>query len=840
MAQAPAAARTFNIPAQPISSALIEFSRQSDVMVLVAPELTAGRRSQSVTGNLPVNEAIARLLRGSGLRAVPNPRGGYRVERGDGGNEGQAPAADTSLAEADPGAESVVVTGTRIRGADTPSPVISITNRQIRDAGFTDLGEVIRSIPQNFAGGQNPNVALGAGGITNQNISSSSGLNLRGLGPDATLTLLNGRRLSYDGFVQAVDVSIVPIGALDRLEIVADGASALYGSDAVAGVANIILRRDFDGVDTTARIGQPTDGGGTQYQASATAGTTWGSGGFILAYEYSHTDQIRSDQRSYTDYMLDPSTIYPSLTQHSALLSAHQKLATNLEFSIDGLYTHRAYARTFAEPTQFVSQPGASEIYTIAPSLELTLANSWTLTLAGTYGHDRVISEATIYTTDLASVLSASRSCYCNTSSSAELDAEGPLISLPGGDVRVALGAGWRRNEFETRSYTRGSVQGGSRSSRYAFGEINIPIVSAAMNVPAISRLVATAALRYEDYRDLGNVSTPKLGLIYEPTPDFSLRGSWGRSFKAPTLLQEYQDDILYLWSVDQVGATGYPAGSTVLMPYGGNRNLKPERAETWSATFSVHPRALPGLRVDVSYFNVNYRDRVVQPIPTIPRTFIDPNYAQFLVLDPSDALKAEALAGSEGGITYNYAGVPYDPANVVAIAYNLYTNAARSRAHGIDVTGSYGFDLGGGHASLTGSATFLRGDQQNSSIQDPFQTVGLLANPPKFAARGGIVWTSGGLTLSGFVNHVGSITDIARPTPLSTGSFTTLDANIRYRSRVERGPLSNLEIGLSIMNLLDQHPPTLPPLYDYTVNYDSTNYSSLGRVISLSLTKHW
>src|SRR3546814_1315105 len=78
---------------------------------------------------------------------------------------------------------------------------------------------------------QNPGVALGSGSIANQNINSGSALNLRGLGPDATLTLLNGRRLSYSGFVNAVDVSVVPIAALDRIEVIADGASAIYGSD---------------------------------------------------------------------------------------------------------------------------------------------------------------------------------------------------------------------------------------------------------------------------------------------------------------------------------------------------------------------------------------------------------------------------------------------------------------------------------------------------------------------------------------------------------------------------------------------------------------------------------
>jgi hypothetical protein len=83
--------------------------------------------------------------------------------------------------------ETIQVTGTRIRGGTTPSPVITIGSERIREEGFVDLGEVIRSIPQNFSGGQNPGVAAGAttgpAGIVNQNITGGSSLNLRGLGP---------------------------------------------------------------------------------------------------------------------------------------------------------------------------------------------------------------------------------------------------------------------------------------------------------------------------------------------------------------------------------------------------------------------------------------------------------------------------------------------------------------------------------------------------------------------------------------------------------------------------------------------------------------------------------
>src|SRR3546814_12538175 len=93
------------------------------------------------------------------------------------------------------------------------------------------------------------------------NTSGGSSANLRGIGQDATLTLLNGRRMSYGSNDQAVDLSAIPVEAVDRIEIVTDGASAIYGSAAVGGVINVMLKRDSDGVALGTRYGQPTDSG---------------------------------------------------------------------------------------------------------------------------------------------------------------------------------------------------------------------------------------------------------------------------------------------------------------------------------------------------------------------------------------------------------------------------------------------------------------------------------------------------------------------------------------------------------------------------------------------------
>ena len=166
------------------------------------------------------------------------------------------------------GDNAIVVTGTRIRGARIIGDTISLDRETIVEAGQIDLGEAIRSLPQNFSGGQNPGIGSGAG-FANSNVNSASSANLRGLGPDATLTLLNGHRLPYDSAFAGVDISSIPLAAVDRIEVVPDGASALYGSDAVAGVVNVILRRDFEGITTSAQIGASTDGGNFRQQRAA-------------------------------------------------------------------------------------------------------------------------------------------------------------------------------------------------------------------------------------------------------------------------------------------------------------------------------------------------------------------------------------------------------------------------------------------------------------------------------------------------------------------------------------------------------------------------------------------
>lgn len=744
---------------------------------------------------------------------------------------------DQSATPAATNLPTVTVTGTRIRGGSTPSPVITIGSEQIQQEGFADLGEVIRSVPQNFTGGQNPGVIGASGGIGNGDFTGGSALDLRGLGPDASLTLLNGHRLVYDGYSQAVDISAIPVEAIERLEIIPDGASAIYGSDAVGGVANVILKSDFDGLTLGARYGGATDGGLATHEYTVTAGTTWIGGGLIATLKDVDADPIYARQRSYTKYLIDPYTIYNASNLRSGLVSLHQSMGDVAELRLDALRTGRDTTEYLGLTTDSYNRysPDTS-IGLISPSVEFYLRNDWSITLGGTYGKDDTIF-ASHHVSAAGSSLTT-QTCYCNKSHSWEIGAEGPLFPAGGGDARLAVGIGSRTNNFRTVPKVSGSAYGGDERARFAYAELSVPFVSPVSDIPGVHRLEFSAAMRGEDYASFGRVTTPKFGVIYDPTVDFTFKTSWGKSFKAPTLLQRYESKDAYLWSASAVGASGSPADATALESYGGNADLGAERARTWSATVALHPEALPGLDAELTWFGIDYTDRVVEPLIS-QQALSNPAYAGFVNRSPTPEQIQELLAVYNSAF-YNLSGVAYDPSKVVAIIHDQYVNAARQRIKGLDMSGSYRFDLGGGQLTVRGSASWLDSAQTTSAGQPEQALAGTAFNPARLNGRVGAVWTSGGFSASSFVNYTGGVTNRLATVTEKTASFTTLDATVNYDLGERAGALSGLTLGLSVQNLLNRAPPLYTSVVAIFVPYDATNYSAIGRFVSVSVSKHW
>jgi iron complex outermembrane receptor protein len=200
-----------------------------------------------------------------------------------------AEPADEALSE-------IVVTGSRVRGeAPVGSAVTTIGRAEINASSSVTVDRLIQELPQVFDLGVSENSRGQPGGAGN--IVYANSINLRGIGANATLTLVDGHRATSNG--RSINPSVLPSLGLERVEIVADGASGVYGSDAIAGVVNLIPRRNLNGGEALVRYGRSDDGKFDEYQAGFAQGKTWDSGQVMLAYEHVKRSNLNGDDRSF-------------------------------------------------------------------------------------------------------------------------------------------------------------------------------------------------------------------------------------------------------------------------------------------------------------------------------------------------------------------------------------------------------------------------------------------------------------------------------------------------------------------------------------------------------------
>ncbi|MBB5884635.1 TonB-dependent receptor [Xanthomonas sp. LMG 8992] len=266
----------FDIPAGPLAPALNTLARQAGLQLLYRPDLVRDLSTPGVSDVADPLRALDALLQGTGLQAqrvgsdivlqrqaaVATPAVVLAPE-----DVPRAAAAPAQLA-------TVQVTGSRIPRAqlEGPAPVTVIDAEQIRANGFRRLPDVLRALTQN--GGETQSQQSGSGADYTPGAEQVS---LRGLGPNHTLVLINGRRvadfpLPFNGRSNFVDVASLPLAMVERIEVLSGSASAIYGSDAIAGVINILLKRDADGTTVNARVGQSSRGDARTLQASLTHG----------------------------------------------------------------------------------------------------------------------------------------------------------------------------------------------------------------------------------------------------------------------------------------------------------------------------------------------------------------------------------------------------------------------------------------------------------------------------------------------------------------------------------------------------------------------------------------
>ena len=220
------------------------------------------------------------------------------------GQAASQPAATTTTTGTDVvQMQKYEVTGSRIRRIDSqgPSPVIQLTTQNIEQMGFSTFGDAIRALPIN--GGQ----AITPANSGNSFTPGLNSFNFRGLGNNNTLVLLNGRRMipyatpGYDGFQTMVNLDAIPMAAIESVEILKDGASAIYGSDAVAGVLNVKLRKDYQGSAVTVSYGDYFQTNGAQMNASFITGASSGKASILVAATFEKINGVQSKDFSFAN-----------------------------------------------------------------------------------------------------------------------------------------------------------------------------------------------------------------------------------------------------------------------------------------------------------------------------------------------------------------------------------------------------------------------------------------------------------------------------------------------------------------------------------------------------------
>ena len=307
-----------DVPAGDLAAALDAYARQSGTQLVYRADQLKGARSAGVQGQSASPEALDALLKGSGFRAqrdasgavlilpVPSTRPAPAPARPSAAQLDAAPAQSTASAPVT-NLETVQVTGSRIPRAQVegPAPITVVTADDIKASGFTSVPDVMRALTQNGGETQSQQSA-GAADFS----PGAQQVDLRGLGPNHTLVLVNGRRIAdfplpFGGRSNFTDVSSLPLGMIDRIEVLTGSASAIYGSDAISGVVNFILKKEADGTTIDYRYGSTEQGDGVSHRLNLSSGFSRGPFNAVFGMEYRYQEPLWGFQREQQDSSAD-------------------------------------------------------------------------------------------------------------------------------------------------------------------------------------------------------------------------------------------------------------------------------------------------------------------------------------------------------------------------------------------------------------------------------------------------------------------------------------------------------------------------------------------------------
>jgi iron complex outermembrane receptor protein len=958
----------FNLPAEPLPRALIDFYHQSGIEPGFAPTPRMQKAmSNPVSGLMSSPAALALLLKGTGYTYRFDTADAVDIVPAEPPAEGGAPlAARAARKPARPNRppavarerrplDEVDVTGELIPGVqDTVAPLIYLKRQELAMASYPTVQDALYSLPIISLKGPREDLGIDA------NYQYGAGLDLRGLGVGATLVLVNGHRQPLSGLNgDFVDVSTIPWSAVERIEVLPDGASAVYGSDAIAGVVNIIMRDDFRGAETQVRYGTAI-GGRRAVMAAQLLGTRWHGGHAMLAYQYSDSTPLAAAQRPYaanankTPYgggnyasyyaypgnILAPATllpaygipalqsgqpltasslsaginlqnqfaqfqIFPQVRANELYSAAAQRLGSRARVFFEGRFAERDALQSNFPGTALLAVPpsnpfyvnpfgnvpytlvaysfshaygpqafaASSQVYMSTLGVKLRMGHSWRATLSESYGSQTLHSDqynaadpdllaasladpnpATAFDPFGASTnpqtLAAIRRDYplhARTSlESTRLLTEGPLLRMPAGEAKLAVGVERRHEALchdvadpAARNETAVSLQY-SRDVTAVFSQLALPLIGDPGNARAAPRLDLDVAGRYERYSDFGDTFNPTVRVQWVPAQTLKLRVSWGRSFRAPTLDNLYDTSGNISGSIVLADPRSPTGRSLVLVEQGSNAGLKQETASTWTAGIDFAPDFLTGSTLSLTYYSIDYRNRIAQPGGDNPLAILTDaaEWSAAITRNPSPA-QVDAICNSpdyQGSVSACLASSP------AAIIDGRLANLATTRTTGVDLQAHDSIRGGGGALGVGVIANYVfRFDQALTGSSPATDIVNTVTNPPALRLLGTIDWSRDGPGLPGpdvelAVNYTGGYRNPGSTLLPLVSPWTTVDARLVYRWRRRARWLGGVELSLNVVNVLNHD----PPFVDNAFGYDAYNVQPLGRVVSAGITERW
>ncbi|WP_235912724.1 TonB-dependent receptor domain-containing protein [Croceibacterium salegens] len=872
--------------------------------------------------------------------------------------EQQASSEQTTQAAASDG-NTIIVTGSRIAGVAPVGAIVTTLGRdEIESAGQVTLDRMIKELPQVFDIGFSDNSRAQNAG--NGNATWSNSINLRGLGPFATLILLDGHRMTTNG--RAISPSVIPTLGVERVEVIADGTSAIYGSDAVAGVVNLIPRRNLNGVEAFARLGSTGNGDFWEWNAGLALGKTFDRGQVMVAYEHAFRSNLNGADRDFNtsdltpwggpDYRVNqcsPGTLiyggttyalpdqytggplqagtknvcdpladqdlFPEQKYDSVNGTATFEVFSGVELLFDGYYNRRDFKRiantitaTFTVPETnafFVAPPfytpgsggyqiaynfadesptdpyrGYQTNWQVTPGLRASLFGDWKFEGKFGYGkaEDRAGNTQGLNTAGLNAALASSNPATAfdpygggrttdatiatifNGEGTFPLNAKfttwqggvnGTLLALPGGDVKLAVG--YEGQDFsQTLNSGLPTENTHSRQVNSGYAEAHVPIFGPENAIAGFQDLELTAAVRYDDYSDVGNTTNPKFGINWVPFDGLKLRGSYGTSFRAPTFPEIFGNSSR-LYVQNHQNPTGGAAIPVFKIGSGPNPDLGPETATTWTVGADITP--VSGLTVNLTYFNIAYENTIAGLLSNLSiLTYADEYAGTDVILFGKAAydrivdIRDNGIAGTGPISVFPIAGAstacldaPLPDYSNCVYADGRSLNLGRSQMTGIDFNAQYIAYVG----DMDTLTFFVNGtylidyDVAFTPGGDFVSLKNKIYNPLTFKARGGVAWDRGPFNLRATFQHVGGYTnDIVNPTEkVKSYDLIDLAGSWNIADTLDLG-LDRLLLGIEVRNLFDTDPPYVNSRQGQNSGggYDPTVTNPIGREFAVSL----